>query len=88
LDELATLQVLWLGGPEFFSKGLVVVSGVAYFGLSRKSARFDRNTAQGELLAFELATRKLLWRRKLPHKGLVNAIEAPWDAAAAPFRRP
>ena len=31
-----------------------------------------------ELLALELRTRRLLWRRQLPFRGLVNAIEAPW----------
>ena len=31
-----------------------------------------------KLLALELRTRRLLWRRQLPFRGLVNAIEAPW----------
>ena len=72
-------------GPEFFAKGLFVSGGVAYFGLSRvtrqnttEAARFARNNASCELLALELRTRRLLWRRQLPFRGLVNAIEAPW----------
>ena len=43
-----------------------------------KWQRFARNNASCELLALELRTRRLLWRRQLPFRGLVNAIEAPW----------
>ena len=78
-------EELWRAGPEFFAKGLFVSGGVAYFGLSRvtrqnttEAARFARNNASCELLALELRTRRLLWRRQLPFRGLVNAIEAPW----------
>ena len=86
-----TNEKLWAAGGGHFSKGLIVVGQVAYFGLARKQAghagaRLDRNRAQAELAAYDLAAGSLLWRRPLPWPGLVNALGAPGLCATAPWR--
>ncbi len=56
-----------LQAPErkMFAKGLAVVDGVAYFGLSYQVSRDKRDAVNCELAAFDLAAGKLLWRRKV-----------------------
>lgn len=77
---------LWSAGEDFFSKGLTVIDDVAYFGLSKKKGRFDRNNAVSEIAAFELGSGALRWRRTLPGLGLVNAVSAPYLDASCTFR--
>jgi len=94
-------EELWSAGPLYFSKGLAIVDGVAYFGVARKqaapptegeasarrrAARFDRNAAAAELVAYDLDARALRWRRALPFSGLVNAVSAPEVAAYCSWR--
>ncbi|GAX82193.1 hypothetical protein CEUSTIGMA_g9621.t1 [Chlamydomonas eustigma] len=62
-----------------FLKGLAVVDDVAYFGISVFAARSKRQDAgvDSELAAFDLKKEVLLWRRKVPTKGLLNVVSAP-----------
>ena len=47
-------------GGTWFTKGLVVVDDVAYFGAAPKQEQaYDRNFAAAELVAFHLGERRL-----------------------------
>ncbi|KAK9800752.1 hypothetical protein WJX73_006262 [Symbiochloris irregularis] len=78
--EQSSVKRLWKA-PESgrFLKGLAVVDDVAYFGISRvrpRSARHDP-ALNCDLAAFHLRSKKLLWRKEVPTKGLLNTIGAP-----------
>eukprot|EP00798_Chlamydomonas_sp_ICE-L_P017966 gene17966-24371_t len=74
--------------PHQFTKGLLVVDDVAYFGISEKvsrGARTDRNHAN-EVVAFHLVHRKVIWRRMVHSSALVNIVTALQLGDDAPFR--
>ncbi|KAG1681109.1 hypothetical protein FOA52_015551 [Chlamydomonas sp. UWO 241] len=76
----ATVDVLWTSAePHKFLKGLCVVDGVAYFGVSVFQPRDKRASAEAdsELAAFDLLAGKLLWKRVVPTHGLLNVVSAP-----------
>ena len=75
---------LWRAGENYFTKGLAVVDDVAYFGLSTKAtSAVARNWVQPELVAFDIARGRLLWRQPLPAgSGLINTVSAPAVHAA------
>ena len=86
--------MLWSAGDGYFSKGLAVLDGVAYFGLAAKQLRFNRNEASCEIVALDLESTRVLWRRAVPFPGLVNAISLPsvgstcsWRACSAEAAR-
>ena len=89
---LATLRrsgrssTLWAAGSGWFSKGLAVVDDVAFFGVSLKAARGDRNRVAAELVAYDLRARTVRSRTPLPQPGLVNAISAPRLAPTCSWR--
>lgn len=58
------------GGRRHFLKGLAVIGGVAYFGVSEsapRSARADP-AKDSELAAVHVASGVLLWRKEVPTK--------------------
>ena len=65
-----------------------MVDGVAYFGVSVFSPRSSRQdpAIDSELAAFDLIAGKLLWRRVVPTKGLLNVISAPHLGEASTYR--
>eukprot|EP00798_Chlamydomonas_sp_ICE-L_P013355 gene13355-19198_t len=65
-------------GNRFF-KGLNVVDDIAYFGMSVKAKRENRlyPTAHGELAAYHLVEKRLLWRKVVHTSGLLNVVAAP-----------
>ena len=79
-----TLHRVWAAGAAHFSKGLTLHDDVAYVGLAARQGRADgapcpgcalqRNDADAEVAAVDLASGELLWRAPLPVRGLVNAI--------------
>jgi hypothetical protein len=75
------IKYLWKaeGGENLYLKGLCVVDDIAFFGIAEsqpRQSRADENLSC-ELAAFDLIADKLLWRRKLPTKGLLNVVAAP-----------
>ncbi|GMH37805.1 hypothetical protein BSKO_05678 [Bryopsis sp. KO-2023] len=73
-------NTIWKAPEEgTFLKGLAVIDDVAFFGANKKAqrrARFDQ-TLNGDIVAVDLLTETMLWRRQLPTKGLLNIIGAP-----------
>jgi hypothetical protein len=62
------------GEPGHFAKGLAVEDDVAYFALSLAAVREKRHEVECDLIAYDLAHDRELWRRRLPTHGLVNMI--------------
>ena len=62
-----------------YLKGLAVVDDVAFFGIAQRSPREDRASPDLNctLAAFDLRAGVLLWRRRLPTRGLLNLVAAP-----------
>lgn len=84
-----TVEELWQvpeGGK--FLKGLAVIDDVAYFGISVWAQRKDRTDPDrdSELAAFDLIEQRLLWRRVIPTKGLLNIIAAPHLGAHSTYK--
>lgn len=79
--NLATedIETLFSVEGDVFLKGLCVVDGVAFFGIAASQKRQNRAdvSLSCELAAFDLEEKRLLFRRKLPTKGLLNVISAP-----------
>ena len=75
------IKYLWKaeGGENLYLKGLCVVDDIAFFGIAESQPRQSRadEDLSCELAAFDLIADKLLWRRKLPTKGLLNVVAAP-----------
>jgi len=68
--------------PGHFTKGLVVDGGVAYFGISPAARREERGRVECELACFDLGAGRLLARRPIETRGLVNALATPASLAA------
>ena len=57
-----------------------MVSDVAYFGINEVNPHIadrDRKPFEAEVAAFDLAAGRLLWRRRVPSKGMLNVVAAP-----------
>ena len=86
------LRVVWSDGSateeqaqlRSFLKGLAVVNGVAYFGMSPPSRRMIRSQINSTLVAVELRSGKEVLRRTLPTHGLLNLIANPSYLAVPP----
>ena len=66
--------------PEMtFLKGLCVVDDVAFFGIAPSSPRSSRadKSLECEVGAYDLLNNRLLFRKRMPTKGLLNVIAAP-----------
>mmetsp|Transcript_13104 Transcript_13104/g.23503 ORF Transcript_13104/g.23503 Transcript_13104/m.23503 type:complete len:549 (+) Transcript_13104:100-1746(+) len=89
---LADKKNLWSlkqsGGPKKFLKGLSVVDGIAYFGVSDKQkSRKLRGEVDTTLYAYDIENKQLLWSRSgLGTKGIVNVIAMPFVAADSTYR--
>jgi len=57
-----------------FTKGLAVAGDVAWFGISQAATRSERIAVSCDLVAYDLAAGRVLWRRAIPSGGLVNSI--------------
>lgn len=71
-----------------FLKGLAVIDDTAYFGInvwSQRSERDDPETAE-ELAAVDLIQRRLVWRRRVATKGLLNIVSAPHLGEESTYR--
>jgi hypothetical protein len=73
------LETLWQDDNKTFMKGLAVIENVAYFGLAEFGGRQSRDDASktAEVGAFDLVSRKFLWRTTVETKGLLNIVAAP-----------
>lgn len=73
------IETLYMVDGQVFLKGLCVVDGIAFFGIAPSQKRQDRadENLQCEIAAFDLEAKRLLFRRQLPTKGLLNVISAP-----------
>jgi hypothetical protein len=84
-----TIDELWRA-PEGdrFLKGLAVVDDVAFFGVSIWAEREVRDAVDrnGELAAFDLNGRQLMWRRTVPTAGLLNIVGAPHLGEVSTYR--
>jgi hypothetical protein len=71
-----------------FLKGLTVVDDVAFFGVSVWAEREVRDAVDrnGELAAFDLLGRRLMWRRVVPTAGLLNIVGAPQLGEMSTYR--
>ena len=60
-------------------KGLTVVENVAYFGIAEFGDRSTRDSQDktSEVAAFDLHSRRLLWRTTVETHGLLNVVVAP-----------
>jgi hypothetical protein len=67
---------LWSEAGQY-TKGLAVENGIAYFGISPPTERESRYQIQCDLVAFDLLADRMLWRRRMPCAGLINAITSP-----------
>ncbi|GAX82340.1 hypothetical protein CEUSTIGMA_g9769.t1 [Chlamydomonas eustigma] len=80
-ESMGQVKQLWKdeGKHGKFLKGLAVIDEIAYFGVSEFSARSQRADAgmDSELAAYDLKKEVLLWRRRVPTRGLLNVISAP-----------
>ena len=81
-------HVLWADANRTFMKGLAVVDGVAYFGISEWGSRDERASPEkrAELAAFDLNAGYMLWRRWVDTRGLLNTVSAPQLGAASTYR--
>lgn len=72
-------ETLWTDPEKTFMKGLIVVGDVAYFGISAWDSRKGRDNPNkaSELAAFDLHAMRLLWRRAVATRGLLNVVAAP-----------
>ena len=64
---------------QTFLKGLCIVDDVAFFGIAPASPRSSRadESLECELGAYDLLNKELLFRKKMPTKGLLNVVAAP-----------
>jgi len=77
--ETERIETLYSLDEEVFLKGLCVIDGIAFFGIApsqRRQNRADENL-QCEIAAFDMEQYRLLFRRRVPTKGLLNVISAP-----------
>lgn len=81
LIDLETEQVKTLFSIKgsYFLKGLCVIDNIAFFGIAAAQKRQNRadESLQCELAAFDLVENRLIFRRSLPTKGLLNVVSAP-----------
>jgi len=79
--------VLWRDPDQTFMKGLTVLEDVAYFGISQFGTRAIRDSPDktSDVAAFDLLERKLLWRRTVETKGLLNVVSAPQVSEGSTF---
>ena len=72
-------DVLWTDPKHTFMKGLAVIDDVAYFGVSEFGERDERAdpSKTSDVVAFDLASRTVLWRETVATRGLLNIIAAP-----------
>ena len=57
-----------------FSKGLTVAGDRAWFGISKAATRAERVAVECDLVEFDLVRGEQVSRRRVPSRGLVNAI--------------
>jgi outer membrane protein assembly factor BamB len=69
-------RTLW-SDPGHFTKGLVVEDGIAYFAVSKAAVREERFRVECDVVAFDVAAGRAVWRRPTPSRGLVNALATP-----------
>jgi hypothetical protein len=62
-----------------FTKGLAVQGDTAWFAVSTAATRDERFAVSCDLVAYDLANDRLLWRRPVPSGGLVNSIVTAAD---------
>jgi len=91
-EVIAQVKTIWksqnsVGEPKFL-KGLAVVDGIAYFGMSDfKSSRAARKTVVSSLVAVDLSTGKQLWvRSNIGTIGIMNVIGAPMVTPESSYR--
>ena len=82
------ITVLWRDPKRTFLKGLCVIEGVAYLGLSEFGSRADRASMDktADLVAVRVADGQELFRKTVQSKGLLNIIAAPQLNAASTYR--
>jgi hypothetical protein len=82
------LDVLWSDTQKTFMKGLTVVESVAYFGIAEFGDRSTRDSRDktAEVAAFDLRSRRLLWRETVETRGLLNVVAAPHVAEWSTYR--
>lgn len=81
-------DVLWADPQKRFLKGLCVVGGVAYFGVNTWGSLEHRvsDSTTADVIALEIKTRTVLWRRTLQTAGTLNVITAPQLGVTAPYQ--
>lgn len=72
-------RTLWEEGSQTFIKGMSVICGVAYVGVSSFGPRHERAslTKVSEVAAVRLEDGSTLWRKQVNTSGMLNAISAP-----------
>lgn len=80
--------VIWADPERHFLKGLTVVDGVAYFGLSEFGTRAERARMDktAEVVAVRLADGKQVFRREVMAKGLLNVVAVPQLSPSSTYR--
>jgi len=68
--------------PGSFTKGLAVQGDTAWFAISSAATREERFAVGCDLVAYDLAADRLLWRRAVPSGGLVNSIVTAAELSA------
>ena len=73
--------------PKKFLKGLYVKDSVAYIGVTVAGSRQWRRDPDNDadILAFDLRTYQILWRRKLSTDGLANMITQPFISESSGY---
>ncbi len=62
-----------------FTKGLAIEGDTAWFAISTAATREERFAVSCDLVAYDLAAERVLWRRAVPSGGLVNSIVTAAD---------
>ncbi len=84
LIDLHTLKIFQLldfkDDPKKFPKGLFVKSNIAYIGVTVAGNRAWRRDTDNDaqLIAFDLETFKIVWKRNLDSDGILNMISQPF----------
>ena len=87
-DARGAMEVLWTDQDRTFMKGLIVIEGVAYFGIAEFGNRANRDDASktAEVGAFDLRRREFLWRVTVETRGLLNIVAAPHVAEHSTYK--
>lgn len=82
------ISVLWRDPQQTFLKGVCVIDGVAYVGVSEFGTRAERARLDktADIVAVRLSDGKQLFRRTVESRGLLNVVAAPHIDAASTYR--